>query len=349
MKAVVVLGSAGAGKSTLIRELTASDLPVVSHRKFRDGTETITTIPALYDDALSFIDTPGLDSATYSTKVSEHIQSRFRDSTVLAVLVVSKTIPRITSYIKKFEAVLEDLFGNCDMTHFLFLWTNRSCDLSEIDRNDAQERFPRAVFHEVGEISTLKELIDGSTFYPLRVRVSVPRQTAQPQQRVAPSQTRPSQTRLTVNPPKVLMCVKSLGTLERFEKVKQDHNLSAVIAEVLKIKKNHALEYQNMKLMGDAFLKFYVLSYLKNKFNERELLHTKMLCVIGNDDSCPMPIFFNAFVKHALDQVFPGEKDNVSSHGKADVVEALIDLVRSKPDQSRTFKFMLSELTKSVA
>jgi GTPase SAR1 family protein len=226
MKTVVVLGSAGAGKSTLIRDLTASNLPVVSHRKFRDGTETITTIPASYDDALYFIDTPGLDSATFPTKVSEHIQNQFRDSTVLAALVVSKTIPRITSYINKFEAVLEDLFGNCNMAHFLFLWTNCSCDLSEEDREDAKERFPNAVFHEVGEISALKELIDGSTFCPLRVRVSVPRQTAQ---RVVPSQTRP-----TVNPPKVLMCVKSLGMLERFEKVKPDRDLREVIKRTMR-------------------------------------------------------------------------------------------------------------------
>jgi hypothetical protein len=104
-----------------------------------------------------------------------------------------------------------------------------------------------------------------------------------------------------------------------------------------------------MKLMGDAFLKFFVLSYLKNKLNEREHLYTKMIRIIGNDDSCPMPMFFNAFVKHAHDQVFPGEKDNVSSHGKADVVEALIDFVRSKLDQCRTFKFILSELIKPVA
>lgn len=345
MKAVVVFGSAGAGKSTLIRELTGSDLPVVSHRKFRDGTETITVVPVSENPRLFFIDTPGLDSANFPTKMSEQIQTKVRDREVLAVLVVNKGIPRITSFIKKFETVLEDLFGNSKTTPFLFLWTGTG-DLNEQDSTDACDRFPSATFREVnGDFAGVNQTISNSRFTPMRVR-SVP---TQPLPRPAvPLVPRPKKKQPSVPSiaPTMLVCAKSLSSVERFNRLSPDRDLSAIIEEVLHIKKENPLEYQNMKLMGDAFLRFFTLSYLKNLRNEREELHTKMIRIIGNDEHCPMPKFFDKYLKAKHDQVFPGEANKVSSHGKADVVEALIDLARSRSDKNTKFRFIFSELMK---
>eukprot|EP01040_Poterioochromonas_malhamensis_P009768 gene9768-10610_t len=345
MKAVVVFGSAGAGKSTLIRELTGSDLPVVSHRKFRDGTETITVVPVAGNPGLSFIDTPGLDSANFPTKMSEQIQTKVRDREVLAVLVVNKGVPRITSFIKKFEAVLEDLFGNSQTTPFLFLWSGTGT-LDEQDRTDARRRFPRALFHELnGDLAGLNQTINNSPFAPMRVR-TVPMQPL-PLPAV-PSAPRPKKKQPSVPSiaPTILVCARSLSTVEKFERLSPDRDLSTVIEEVLHIKKENPLEYQNMKLMGDAFLRFFTLSYLKKIRDEREELHTKMLRIIGNDETCPMPKFFDKYLKAKHDQIFPREANMVSSHGKADVVEALIDLVRSRSDKNTKFRFIFSELMK---
>ncbi len=125
-------------------------------------------------------------------------------------------------------------------------------------------------------------------------------------------------------------------------------NLKSLIRDLLEIKQENDNEFQVMKLMGDAYLKPFVLTYLYEQ-GLRHDLEEKTREVIGNGGNAPMPQFFNQFVKPEHDKTFPfpNEVNSISDHGKADVVEALLELARRNRD-SVSYKFIVMQLLEAT-
>lgn len=91
-KVVVFLGSAGAGKSTLINDISGKTEAIVSERICVDGTAVVCTIEDNSDPSLLYVDTPGLDSNNFSISVHERIQVLHEKNTILIVLVTATII-----------------------------------------------------------------------------------------------------------------------------------------------------------------------------------------------------------------------------------------------------------------
>jgi predicted GTPase len=353
MKKVIVVGSAGAGKSTLINNYLGRDEASASERKFRDGTDKLKIIPV--DANLSFVDTPGLDSVNFPTNMTEDIQNKCNGSQVLFLLMVNGSCDRVTSWLKKLKEVLENVIGPYKGAKFLFMWRNSNV-VSESDRNDARAEFPHAIFLDT--IESLRNHIADSTLYKVPVVHQV---TPQINLNKGDPHLLPALKKLNAimkaappKPPaprnKILVCASSMATTRDFDQLggtlkKKKHNQLFVdaINEVLDIKKNSPKDYQTMKLMGDAWLKFFALAYFKSKLHADDL-GTRILPVTGNDDDCAMPRFFNTYIKKSHDHIFPSERELISSHGKADVVEALIDHIRSKAEYAPVFKYVFMQL-----
>ncbi len=118
-------------------------------------------------------------------------------------------------------------------------------------------------------------------------------------------------------------------------------NLKSLVKDLLQIKQQNDNEFQVMKLMGDAYLKPFVLTY----FYEQGLrgdLEEKTRGVIGNSGNAPMPQFFDQFVKPEHDKTFPNEVNSISDHGKADV-----ELARKNRD-SVSYKFIVMHLLEAT-
>lgn len=349
-RAVIVLGSSGAGKSTLIRNLTGSEVPVIGHRMFQDGTAKVTPVPS---GEFLYLDTPGLDSANFPTSITEKIQSIVREEMqVLLVLVVNKAIPRITNYIKKFENALRDLVGNERNASFLFLWRNSEVPLPVEDRRDAAARFPRATFHEIvdSNIDAVKELIANASFSPLLIHAQELPPAARANPTARANQTVPARpaAAFSNSKPDILTAARSLSTVSRFRKVISNNDLSLPIREVLKIKKNDGRLFQELKETGDAFLKLYTLRYLScstatGGLENRNIRERTTRVISASDNNHPMPKFFDQFVSEAHQKEFPFEE--LTPHGKADVVEALLEfVVNRRSDLPGIFKFIFLKL-----
>lgn len=105
-RVALFLGSAGAGKSTLINKLLGKEVSSVSHLKLVDGTARIQGFPDFEDIALQLIDTPGIDSVNFPCCVTEQIQNLFPEQDVLVVLVMNAKSRRVTSYMDKIEETI---------------------------------------------------------------------------------------------------------------------------------------------------------------------------------------------------------------------------------------------------
>jgi len=125
------------------------------------------------------------------------------------------------------------------------------------------------------------------------------------------------------------------------------HKLNLLIEEVIQIKKVGGVEYQNLKVMGDAILRPIVLEYMYAKKGELDELTNTARIVLDNEQDYAMPKFFDSYIAREHHKQLPNEQSFLSAHGKADVVEALLELARRNDTKARVFKFMMSALLKS--
>jgi len=112
--------------------------------------------------------------------------------------------------------------------------------------------------------------------------------------------------------------------------------------EVLMLKVAGSREYRVLKLMGDAYLKPVVYSLIK-RHSGNEMLESKSHLITDNAVGSAMPLFFDKHISAKHNIFRPNEEALISSHAKADVVEALIELARVKRD-TFAFMFIIEEL-----
>jgi len=354
---VLAVGSAGAGKSTLANKLIGrNDSTRVSHRMLRDGTSELIPIPVPFDERLTLIDTPGLNSSNFATSVTEKVQRLYSEQKVLVMLVLSKSNPRITDYIGTFERTLGELVGSDKQ--FLIVWTHDG-EVSEENLNDVQAKFPRGIMcydEDVSAINAIKAHFSNAALFSPQLR-DVARAAPAPRLPQPSTSTGSAPTSGTVPPASNLHRALVLGLtptvnaqhLKNYTGVKPT-GFASLVKDVLKIKKEGGPEYRNRRLMGDAVLKSTVMSILLLTEDNLiiENLETTTKPVIGNNEDCAMPQFF---VRHMMEEFKkhysnPAEID--SAHHQADMVEALLDLARTRKKGGASFAFIIMELFKLV-
>jgi energy-coupling factor transporter ATP-binding protein EcfA2 len=343
-KAVIFLGSAGAGKSTLINQISGTNEANVSHSIMMDGTDRVHPIRDNSDRSLFYVDTPGLDSSNFNISVREKVQVDYAQYQILVVLVISKKAPRVTSYIKTFEETLTALVGR---QTFVIYWTNEGV-IDEHDKEMMGNKFKTAEMCE--SVDDLKQFLSNCQF-------SLPKTTqAKNAQRLAstpkaakkmkPTGEKKEEPKFKIGFPNDL----SIDTLKGNGIGKQvtASQLQLLIAEVIQIKNEAGIEYQNLKVMGDAVLKPIVLEYIYAVGRSDELTNEASI-VLNNDADCAMPKFFDEHIAPQHNKVNPNETE-ISPHAKADVVEALLEHARRSHTKvgPKVFKFIMRTLLKSI-
>jgi hypothetical protein len=121
-----------------------------------------------------------------------------------------------------------------------------------------------------------------------------------------------------------------------------------MIRDVVRMKKDGGIEYQNLTVMGEAVLKPIVLEYIYAKGGRNELTNDARV-VLENGEGNAMPRFFDKYIMEEHKKQILNEAD-ISSNGKANMVEALLEVARRDDDikqGGRVFKFIMSTLLKS--
>lgn len=330
--ALLILGSAGAGKSTLINELSGkTDATAVCVKILEDGTDKVQTIGHSGDPKLVFIDTPGLDSKNFSVSIKDKIQKEYNHLRFLLVLVISLTTTRVTQYIDKFISNRDDLVGN---KPFVICWTGDFDEdrcRSKID--EMKSAYPSSICKLPGE--------DWNEVFNNRARFSVLQMRSKVTSGSIAVTTSRSKPPLLVGLPKKLPALLR-DTRDTNAGALSDSSVKPLITAVLKFKKDGGRAYQNMKMMGDALLKCTVLQMISSNDASCEDLETRMLKITTHTDVLhPMPRFYKQHIRRHHDVLFPGE--DLSPHGMADVVEALLEYAR-QTGNCKALAFIMNQL-----
>lgn len=115
---ILVLGSAGVGKSTLINACIGQPLASVSDRMDVDGTGKCEVFSA--DDGYQWIDTPGLDSQNFPCSLKEIKDSVYPCENLAIVLVCEDK--RMTTWVDDFKRATLNLFPTSSQIHILVYW-----------------------------------------------------------------------------------------------------------------------------------------------------------------------------------------------------------------------------------
>ena len=117
---------------------------------------------------------------------------------------------------------------------------------------------------------------------------------------------------------------------------------------VIELKMNGASsEYRTLKLMGDAYLKPLVYQHILRERKYVDDMEDKALCVLSNRADSAMPLFYDSHVRLLHDEMILAEKGVISSHGKSDVIEAILEHCRLELE-TEALKFLISTLFKSL-
>jgi energy-coupling factor transporter ATP-binding protein EcfA2 len=364
-RAVLIVGPAGVGKSTLINILSGKGEAVVSHSMWDDGTAKLTSIEDVADKDLVYIDTPGLNSATYKVCLTEVFQHDYADKKVLVVLVLSTQTARVQDFIETFDRVVDNLIGNDKM--FFIVWTHsdektpRSVDVAGVFKrygSRARVFCDSSIPSDIKGISALKEAFSvEDLFCTLKVNKAPAQSASVPlaaspvlAPAVNPLKGAKASVALKCHIPVTFplgfpLCIAFIGHFK--VKPQRKGALEKCIADVLEVKKTSALSYQAMKLLGDAAGKMFVYNCFYAS-GEREWIETNSKRLLDNGDDCAMPLFFDKYIADAHKKKF--ENEVMSAHGKADVVEALIEYARrhTTRDYADALKFIIREMFRLV-
>lgn len=344
-RAIVFVGSVGTGKSTLINKLREvkdddeENAARVGHRDDEDGTETITEYQDTVDPDLLLIDTPGLDSANFSAHVVEKVQNLNRK--LMIVLVTSKRNVRITCK-TKFEQIMRDLFN--PSAQFCSIQTFSTLPIEEF--SGYLENISYVQVHKDSDLKSFRETFSNPEMFhtpkaivaAVKAAEAVANRVAQPQKMKAvvasPKVKAPREFPLGIPP--------FLNQKDAFKnrQPKQQGKFEDLCNEVVALKKEGSFEWQSSKLLGDSHLQSTVYSLIK-KLNGNEKIKTTAEPILKNDGA--MALFFDKHLAAKHDKALPNEKITIDNHGISDVVEALLELARSKGD-TFAFMFIIEEL-----
>lgn len=123
--------------------------------------------------------------------------------------------------------------------------------------------------------------------------------------------------------------------------------LTRSIKDVLAIKLAGGQHFKALKLLGDSCLRNLTYQYLIVALKIEDSIEKRSRAVLQNGASDAMAVFFDKRIKVYHDKQFPVEKQKISSHGKCDVVEALVEHARQHPS-TQVLPFIISELFKSL-
>jgi GTPase SAR1 family protein len=328
-RAVLVLGSAGVGKSTLINRISGKSEATVSHQFLVDGTSELETVVDSTDAQLEYLDTPGLDSNNFSRSIGESVRQHHADYRFLVVLVLSNSAARATCYLAKFETLLDDLIG---AKPFVIYWTGEG-KASDQKVEEIKRKFPQAIcLTDVAHERFKEVLADRTRFYELAGKPKI--------NNVSPSLKIRAQPMPPIGLPKNFS--KRYRSQSDANSIKADA-IEPLVDAVLQVKERRDREWVRLKQMGDAQLKDMILQILYSN-GEREHLETKMLLVTtANSDGSPMVRFFNQHIQRSYQAKFPTE--DLAFRTKADFVEALLQIARERRNTSASifiFKSLLN-------
>jgi energy-coupling factor transporter ATP-binding protein EcfA2 len=332
-RAVLVVGSTGAGKSTLINDLVKGAAAPVGTSLFSDGTKEVSiVVDPDTSAAVSFVDTPGLDSREIRMDIAYQVKKLCPDTKVLVVLVISKSHKRISTYKDKVHTLMSGLYGAPSKFIIALVGDEK---LQEEDTKILKEEFPSAIQINIAK-KDFKELKTRIAEVGLYTAIKAPVPTTDPTKKnedVIPVQ-------LTVGFPLWLSKPDSFTTPDRVPR-----EMDNVMKSLLVYKDSKVADYKVLILMGESLLE--TLSYqfmLREKMTDTmEDRAAKML--LKTKDSA----LSNLFSTHLLtiyEKVAPGKKP-FSVTDNCDFVLALAEYAR-KTNSGEVLKFVTTEIFKSL-
>lgn len=232
------------------------------------------------------------------------------------------------------------------------MWTHAG-ELSEENRLDVEDKFPRAIlFHDTGVAGIKAHLLDHAIFSPQKRNIARPVVSPRPLQTSFPIRVvaaRVAVKRTKQLPRALNFCLPPTVTAQVIAGCTGvvPGGFAQLLQDVLKVKVAGGPEYRNKRLMGDAFLKPIVMSFLVS-VKEDTTLESSTLPLIGNDKDCAMPRFFEKYIKDEFVKLFPDPAEYNSTHHQADIVEVLFELSRTKKKGGVIIAFIITELFKLV-
>ena len=337
-RAVLVVGAAGVGKSTLINDLTKDTSTNVSHKLSTDGmNEVKLVVGGAATDSVSFIDTPGLDCSDIRRSTSKVVQSLFSDKKILIALVINKSHKRISTYKAKFQNLVSNLLE--EDKQFLVVWVGTET-LREEDRKDMKEQFPNALQVDIvkKDLKELRAKISDATLYsdinskPTRKLVS----------------SDPS-SREQAPPPKQLVTgfpkwINKPDSLKQTEKVPTD--LITVLNKVIACKQASEEQFSVLRVMGGSLLRTLAYQYLCRE-GVTSSIESRAKSVLGSDDECEMSRLFDTYLRapYNLRVISRGEVMQIGA--KCDFFEALVEYARIH-EKHDVMRFFITELFKTL-
>ena len=332
-RAVLVVGSTGAGKSTLINDLVKGAAAPVGNSLFSDGTKEVSIVVDPDTSAtVSFVDTPGLDSREIRMDIAYQVKKLCPDTKILIVLVISKGHKRISTYKDKIHTLMSGLFDA--PSKFIVAWVGDE-KLSEDDTKIMKEEFPGAIQINVAK-KDFKELKTRIAEVGLYTSIKAPVITTDPTKKnedVIPVQ-------LTVGFPLWLSKPDSFTTPDRVPR-----EMDNVMKSLLAYKDSRVADYKVLVLMGESLLETLSYQYmLREKMtDDMEDRATKML--LKTKDSALSNLFTN-HLPMIYEKVAPGKKA-LSVNEQCDFVLALAEFAR-KTNSGEVLKFVTTEIFKSL-
>ena len=332
-RAVLVVCSTGAGKSTLINDLVKGAAAPVGNSLFSDGTKEVSIVVDPDTSAtVSFVDTPGLDSREIRMDIAYQVKKLCPDTKILIVLVISKSHKRISTYKDKIHTLMSGLFDA--PSKFIVAWVGDE-KLSEDDTKILKEEFPGAIQINVAK-KDFKELKTRIAEVGLYTSIRAPVITTDPTKKnedVIPVQ-------LTVGFPLWLSKPDSFTTPDRVPR-----EMDNVMKSLLVYKDSRLADYKVLVLMGESLLETLSYQYmLREKMtDDMEDRATKML--LKTKDSALSNLFTN-HLPMIYEKVAPGKKA-FSVNEQCEFVLALAEFAR-KTNSGEVLKFVTTEIFKSL-
>ena len=119
---VILMGSMGVGKSTVINKLVGSEVAASA-----SGGSSCTQEPTLYasqvHQGLNVIDTPGLGDPTISTRKWAERAANIAGEPIDAVVYVINSTTRVGMETQMYTLATRHFFNNCTPSRLLFIFT----------------------------------------------------------------------------------------------------------------------------------------------------------------------------------------------------------------------------------
>eukprot|EP01031_Cornospumella_fuschlensis_P025998 gene25998-31394_t len=294
---VVVLGPCGAGKSSMLNKYLGRNVFRTSGDIDVDGTNEMVSCEGL-------IDTPGLDTVN-ATKISPVRLRTMLAKSFAVVLIVPKTMTRITVWKSTFQSLLSDLC--LPGGQVLVVWTFPGNVTVETQTAINKLCVGMNCAHVDSEAPDFRTRLDQHfSAHSCTLRQSAPKDQK------AVSKTTAARPRNPLDPMCKSILPKNCLAAPVAEKVT---NARKVFKHVKAMKKDYVDQYIHMKMIGDALLGLLVLLALHR--DRKDLTEGKEK-ICGNGEDCPMAKLYDLWGLNME------EAETLNGHSKADAVEAML-------------------------